>query len=84
MTVSEIPAHVSARHSYKKSRVNMLRDPARMLGSLIRMRIVHRGTAGGPEAPNAEKKTDQGLADRLVETKPTSNAANERTRTLQR
>lgn len=43
MHVKEIPANVSQRHSYKKSRVNMLRDPLRMLSSLIRMRILHRG-----------------------------------------
>lgn len=43
MRIKEIPAHVSQRHSYKKSRVNMLRDPFRMLYSLIRMRFVHRG-----------------------------------------
>jgi dolichyl-phosphate beta-glucosyltransferase len=40
--VTEIPANVSARHSYKKSRVNMLRDPLRMFGSLLKMRIAHR------------------------------------------
>ena len=43
MQVKEIPANVSQRHSYKKSRVNMLRDPLRMLVSLVRMRFVHRG-----------------------------------------
>ena len=42
LKVAEIPANVSARHSYKKSRVNMLRDPLRMFGSLIKMRIAHR------------------------------------------
>jgi dolichyl-phosphate beta-glucosyltransferase len=42
LKVREIPANVSARHSYKKSRVNMLRDPLRMFGSLIKMRIAHR------------------------------------------
>jgi len=42
LRVVEIPANVSARHSYKKSRVNMLRDPLRMFWSLIRMRFTHR------------------------------------------
>ena len=84
MTVTEIPAHVSSRHSYKKSRVNMLSDPARMLGSLMRMRIMHRGTTGRVEAANAEKKTAPLVSDRIVEPKPTPDGARERPRTLQR
>ena len=42
LKVAEIPANVSARHSYKKSRVNMFKDPLRMFASLVRMRIAHR------------------------------------------
>jgi glycosyltransferase involved in cell wall biosynthesis len=53
LKVVEIPANVSARHSYKKSRVNMLRDPLRMFGSLIRMRIVHRKLRKRPTQPTA-------------------------------
>lgn len=40
--VAEIPANISQRHSYKKSNVNMLRDPLRMFASVLRMRRAHR------------------------------------------
>ncbi len=72
LSVSEIPANVSARHSYKKSRVNMLRDPLRMLASLVRMRLMHRGTTAPPEAIRLleEKKRAERLNRTLVEPKP--------------
>ena len=84
MTVSEIPANVSARHSYKKSRVNMLKDPARMLGSLIRMRIAHRRNK--PRTPKlpVEKKTEDTVIDAIVEPKRTSTETSSKRRTLQR
>ena len=57
LRVSEIPAHVSARHSYKKSRVNMLRDPLRMFHSLIRMRIAHRNLRQRTETERREDES---------------------------
>jgi glycosyltransferase involved in cell wall biosynthesis len=36
--VAEIPAHVSAHHSYKVSKVRLFRDPLRMFGALLRIR----------------------------------------------
>ena len=36
--VAEIPAHVSAQHSYKVSKVRLFRDPLRMFGALLRIR----------------------------------------------
>lgn len=36
--IAEIPAHVSEAHSYKVSKVNLLRDPARMFGALVDVR----------------------------------------------
>jgi dolichyl-phosphate beta-glucosyltransferase len=39
MRIGQIPAHVSKRHSYKISTMNMLRDPAKMLGSVLRVRL---------------------------------------------
>ena len=56
LRVAEIPAHVSARHSYKKSRVNMLRDPLRMFTSLVKMRIAHRNLR--PRAAVIEQAPD--------------------------
>ncbi|MEE2681888.1 MAG: glycosyltransferase [Planctomycetota bacterium] len=84
LTVTEIPAHVSARHSYKKSRVNMLRDPARMLASLVWMRMIHRGSSRTPQPTVDEKKTTPVMTDGLVEPKPSPQEARERQRTLQR
>ena len=81
LAVAEIPALVSTRHSYKKSRVNMLKDPLRMLNSLIRMRFSHRGrTSGPPPGNDTEKKTNRHVTDRLVEPKevPSATAARER------
>ena len=49
LRVAEIPAKVSARHSYKKSKMNLLKDPPKMLFSLLRMRIVHRGARWSEE-----------------------------------
>lgn len=43
LRVAEIPARVSSRHSYKKSTMNLLKDPPRMLASIVRMRLEHRG-----------------------------------------
>ncbi|MEX1090869.1 MAG: glycosyltransferase [Phycisphaeraceae bacterium] len=37
--IGQVPAHVSATHSYKVSRVNMLRDPLRMFIALWRIRF---------------------------------------------
>jgi glycosyltransferase involved in cell wall biosynthesis len=84
MTVSEICANVSARHSYKKSRVNMLKDPARMLGSLIRMRIAHRRNKSRTPKLPVEKKTEDSVTDAIVEPKRTSTDARSKRRTLQR
>ncbi|HAW94931.1 MAG: glycosyl transferase [Phycisphaerae bacterium] len=42
LVVHEIPARVSSRHSYKKSKVSLLKDPLRMFASLLRMRVLHR------------------------------------------
>lgn len=39
--ISEIPAHVSDAHSYKISKVNLVRDPLRMFGGLWRIRMNH-------------------------------------------
>lgn len=39
MSISQIPAHVSEAHSYKVSKVNMLRDPLRMLSAVADVRI---------------------------------------------
>ena len=52
LTVSEIPAHVSTRHSYKKSKMNLLKDPPRMLLSLVRMRLMHRGVRWSDQRPS--------------------------------
>lgn len=38
LRVSEIPAYVSEEHSYKVSKVNLLRDPIRMFGALADIR----------------------------------------------
>jgi len=47
--VNEIPARVSSRHSYKKSKVSLIKDPLRMFVSLIRMRLLHRKLKKRPE-----------------------------------
>lgn len=39
MTIAEIPAYVSEAHSYKVSKVNLIRDPARMFGALVDVRL---------------------------------------------
>ena len=49
LVVTEIPARVSARHSYKKSKVSLIKDPLRMFISLIRMRLLHRKLKKRPE-----------------------------------
>lgn len=49
LVVSEIPARVSSRHSYKKSKVSLIKDPLRMFISLIRMRLLHRKLKKRPE-----------------------------------
>ncbi|MDG2200100.1 MAG: glycosyltransferase [Phycisphaerales bacterium] len=41
MRVVEIPAHVSVRHSYKVSTMNMFRDPLTMLWSVCKVRARH-------------------------------------------
>lgn len=66
MKIKEIPANVSQRHSYKKSRVNMFRDPLRMFYSLVRMRYVHRGIRRRipPFEPQASQRT---LANATIE-----------------
>ena len=84
MRVSEIPAQVSARHSYKKSRVNMLKDPARMLWSLIKMRMVHRGWHAETPAPTVEKKTNHSMNSASIEPKPSASTTKARQRTAQR
>lgn len=38
--VGEIAAHVSGSHSYKASKVNLLRDPLKMLLNLLRIRLL--------------------------------------------
>lgn len=38
-SVGEIPAHVSEQHSYKVSKVHMLKDPIRMFGALLKVRL---------------------------------------------
>lgn len=38
-TVAEIPAYVSEQHSYKVSKVNLFKDPIRMFGALLDVRI---------------------------------------------
>jgi dolichyl-phosphate beta-glucosyltransferase len=38
-TVAEIPAYVSEAHSYKVSKVNLFKDPIRMFGALIDVRM---------------------------------------------
>ncbi len=38
-TVAEIPAHVSEQHSYKVSKVNLIKDPIRMFGALLDVRM---------------------------------------------
>jgi glycosyltransferase involved in cell wall biosynthesis len=49
LVVSEIPARVSSRHSYKKSKVSLIKDPLRMFISLLRMRLLHRKLKRRPE-----------------------------------
>lgn len=49
LVVHEIPARVSSRHSYKKSKVSLIKDPLRMFASLLRMRILHRKLKRRPE-----------------------------------
>ena len=51
LRVGEIPATVEANHSYKKSKMNLLKDPPRMLMSIIKMRITHRGARWNDENP---------------------------------
>jgi glycosyltransferase involved in cell wall biosynthesis len=61
LRVAEIPAKVSSRHSYKKSKMNLLKDPPRMLWSLLRMRISHRGARWNNEVhiePDPETKIE--------------------------
>lgn len=36
--VGELPAYVSEEHSYKRSKVNLAKDPARMFGALVQVR----------------------------------------------
>jgi glycosyltransferase involved in cell wall biosynthesis len=38
-TVAEVPAFVAEGHSYKRSKVNLLRDPATMFGALLQVRL---------------------------------------------
>lgn len=38
-TVTEIPAYVSEAHSYKVSKVNLFKDPIRMFGALLDVRM---------------------------------------------
>ena len=57
LSVSEIPAIVSPRHSYKKSKMNLLKDPPRMLLSLLRMRIMHRGVKWSDETRSEPDST---------------------------
>lgn len=38
-TIAEIPAYVSEEHSYKVSKVNLWRDPMRMFGALVDVRV---------------------------------------------
>lgn len=83
-SVAELPARVSARHSYKKSRVNMLRDPLKMLGSLIRMRLIHRGAAGTPGLVHEEKKTIEAATSGLIEPKASPSNTRSRVRAGQR
>lgn len=49
LIVNEIPARVSSRHSYKKSKVSLIKDPLRMFTSLLRMRVLHRKLKRRPE-----------------------------------
>jgi glycosyltransferase involved in cell wall biosynthesis len=49
LVVDEIPARVSSRHSYKKSKVSLIKDPMRMFASLVHMRLLHRGLKRRPE-----------------------------------
>ncbi len=37
--ITEVPAHVSEAHSYKISKVNLLRDPMKMFIDLVRIRV---------------------------------------------
>ena len=53
LSVGEIAATVEAKHSYKKSKMNLLKDPPRMLISIIKMRITHRGVRWSDE-PSAD------------------------------
>ncbi|MAJ46853.1 MAG: hypothetical protein CBC35_06040 [Planctomycetes bacterium TMED75] len=83
-TVAELPARVSARHSYKKSRVNMLRDPLKMLSSLVRMRLIHRGAHGNRDLRNEEKKTTDTPVSGLIEPKTSHITPRSRVRARQR
>ncbi len=61
LTVEEIPAKVSSRHSYKKSKMNLFKDPPKMLWSLLRMRVAHRGARWNNEVsiePDPETKIE--------------------------
>ena len=63
MRVAEIPAHVSTRHSYKVSTMNMFKDPLTMLWSVIKVRTRHTGRT--PTNPNmiVETKLNPGQVD---------------------
>ena len=51
LRVGEIAATVEPSHSYKKSKMNLLKDPPRMLMSIVKMRITHRGAKWNDENP---------------------------------
>lgn len=48
LRVAEIPARVSESHSYKRSKVDLLRDPARMFAALLRVRLADLRGHYGP------------------------------------
>jgi len=63
MRVVEIPAHVSARHSYKVSTMNMFRDPLTMLWSVCRVRLQHAGRTASDPNTIVESKADSARVD---------------------
>lgn len=78
LKVNEIPAHVSTRHSYKKSKMNLFKDPPRMLLSLVRMRLMHRGVKWSDEHRNEPDSTTSIEVFPDVRTRITNPAPSER------
>lgn len=62
-SVGEIAAHVSGTHSYKVSKVRMVRDPLKMLLALFRIRwhgaVGHYAATAAPKNAKSAKKAEE-------------------------